>query len=859
MKTFKITVSPISLKTKPEAKQVGNINNNLTKQIEVNLDEFTAIISQPIAYTWTPALFNGIRNNKNWLEQQVFGLDFDSGATPEEIIELLSRYGIIPNVIYTTMSDSETLRKFRVVFILDVVIQNFKTAEFIIKALMNLVEGKSDKATKDPSRMFYPSGATKPIFVHDEFIKTEMFMDTLMTVAVGEAVSKKRSIDEVVKNAEIPLSSYIYREIVVCPQNDDRENDDRENEDENDDEIYNNGQLVKDFDWNKAKDEVKIFNDFIEGKWLTHPQLFGIATSLRWIEGGMKLMKETMNKWNKEGKTAYNQNNFGILPYVSKMKYTPNNLANYSLYEEDMAKTNIISAVRNLKGLVQLGKAEKEISVDEAFERLTDEFGKILTNKEKNKVFIIKVPTGLGKTQLLSQLQNVSATIAFPTHKLKNEVAMRFNDNGTTVLVTPELPKFSESVRTKIERLHDAGLYSDVSSMIRDIAKNPKESIKLGNSFFKNASSQAKSLYSEEDVEMAKEYISLNAKCYNTSEDIVLTTHSKATFVDFAADVMIFDECPLQQILSIKNLAASELKQIINGIPDSEDKLKVAMSKFYTRIVDFSIETEFRTTEVIGILAEKRDVIRDVILNPNNGIKTTSFLSFIDSCFYIKEDDNQINYVVRRPFQGVENKTVIIMSATAAESAYTKLGLNVEVIDLGKVKITGKIVQNTKYSYSKTSLLSVDKVDNSKQRIEVIADKVEMLPVITFSDLKNKFNNPVKEMHFGNCSGYDGLKGRDIAVVGTYHRPAFVYALMALALGEKISNDDLKPQVKEVTYNNAKFQLNSFKNELMTAIQLDLINQELVQCVGRARVLREDCTVNVYSGFPLRDATKFVR
>jgi predicted phosphohydrolase len=35
--------------------------------------------------------------------------------------------------------------------------------------------------------------------------------------------------------------------------------------------------------------------------------------------------------------------------------------------------------------------------------------------------------------------------------------------------------------------------------------------------------------------------------------------------------------------------------------------------------------------------------------------------------------------------------------------------------------------------------------------------------------MKNFFKNAVQEMHFGNCAGYNSLKGKDIAVVGTYH------------------------------------------------------------------------------------------
>lgn len=831
MKTFKITTNEINKHSvKPTNISVESVNTKTER--EVTLVELASIICQPNGSTWCPAIFNGTRKNDNWIQQQAFALDFDNGTTPDEVIATLLSYGIIPNMVYGSFSDTVEHRKFRLVLVLDTIINNSDVAKWIIIQLMNLFGQKADKACKDLSRMFFGSKYAAPEYLSEQFVSTENLIFVLNSVAVASDSNKTRNcIDEIVSKGVNPI--YI-KDCHVSGQKDEN--------------VFNNGQIIEHFDFDKAAENVCIFADFLNGKWLTHPQLFGIATSLRWIKGGLKLMKETMNKWNKEGKTSYNLNNFGILPYVAKMNYTPTNLANYSSYEEDGQYANIIFAGKAVRSQVSIVKREVEISIEEAHDKMLEAFSRIIEKREKNKIFIIKVPTGLGKTELLSNLYNVSATIAFPTHKLKNEVAQRFKNNETDVKVTPELPEFSNVIKDKIQTLYNAGLYSDVNSLVKLIASNPKTSAKINSSFVKASNIVKTPIYSESDVELAKQYLMENNDCYSDTKNIVLTTHSKATFVNFQSDLMIFDECPLQQLLSIKNLNASELKAIIKAIPENEEILKSALSKFYTRIVDFSIETEFRNTEVIGILAEKRDVIRDVILNPSNGIETTNFLSFIDSCNYVKQDDNSIDFVCKREFQGIEDKTVIIMSATACSSIYERLGVAVEIIDLGKVKHSGKIVQDTSYSYSKSSMVNI---------IDKVVGKIGDLPVITFADMKSYFNNPVKEMHFGNCSGYDGLKGKDIAVVGTYHRPAFVYALMALALGEEIKTTDLTPSIKTVMYNNCNFALNTFKNDLMTRIQLDLINQELVQAVGRSRTLREICTVKLYSGFPLRETTEF--
>lgn len=817
---------------------VSKESANTCNVAELNLTEFAELVCQPQGRTWCPAIFkDNKRKNDNWVSQQVFALDFDNGLTPEQALTELSKYNIIPNMVYGSFSDTLELRKFRVVLVLDRVINDATTAKWITVQLMNLFGQKADKACKDSARMFYGSKHNEPEFINHKFVNTDELFDVLNTVTIANDGGRTRNVVEPIFGTR-PELPYIYMESSdTAPKT----------------ELFNNGEMIEKFDFDKAANNVQIFADFINGEWLTHPQLFGIATSLRWIEGGLKLMRDTMNKYNKSGKTFYSPNNFSILTYVAKMKYTPNNLSNYSPYEEDHNFSNIIFATKMVRGTIDFISKESEITVDEAYERLVDEFSRILEKREKGKVFILRVPTGLGKSELLSQLKVSndgiqSATIAFPTHSLKNEIAERFAKNGEEVRVTPELPKFSDEIAAKLQRLYDAGLYSDVNDFVKEISKDPKEYNKSTSKFF--GIREVISKYDVSDVKLAKEYLTLNNECYNETSKIVLTTHTKATFVNFASDIMIYDECPLQQILSIKNLNATELKTIINNLPESEDKLKTTLTQFYNRLVDFVMDSEFRNTEVISMLAEKRDVIREVILNPKSGITTTSFLSFIDSCYYIKHSDNTLHYVCRRDFQGFENKTIIVMSATAATSVYENLGIPCEIIDLGKVRIAGKIVQDTTYSYSKTSLSGM---------IDKVAKKVGKLPVITFADMKHHFENPVLEMHFGNCSGYDGLKGQDIAVVGTYNRPSFVYALMALALNEKILMSDLLPEVKTVTYNNCNFQLNTFKNKLMTKIQLDMINQELVQAVGRSRVLREKCQVKLYSGFPLRETTEFTK
>jgi hypothetical protein len=124
--------------------------------------------------------------------------------------------------------------------------------------------------------------------------------------------------------------------------------------------------------------------------------------------------------------------------------------------------------------------------------------------------------------------------------------------------------------------------------------------------------------------------------------------------------------------------------------------------------------------------------------------------------------------------------------------------------------------------------------------------------VITFKAFKDRFLNVCKNIHFGNCSGYDDLKGKNIAVVGTPHPPQSLVELIAAVLGM-----ETPPYVsvvqQEIFRNGFRFIFRTYENLNLQNIHLALIEQELIQAVGRARILRTNATVWLFSNYPLPD------
>jgi hypothetical protein len=109
-------------------------------------------------------------------------------------------------------------------------------------------------------------------------------------------------------------------------------------------------------------------------------------------------------------------------------------------------------------------------------------------------------------------------------------------------------------------------------------------------------------------------------------------------------------------------------------------------------------------------------------------------------------------------------------------------------------------------------------------------------------------------LHFGNTDGRDIYKGENIDVIGTPHQPEWMYKLFAYTMGLNFDMDAKLIPNMMVEHNGYRFQFTTYEDQVLRNIQFWMIESELEQAVGRARLLREPCSVNLFSNFPLRQA-----
>ena len=784
MNKFKITSDLTPRSEKPSSNEIGYISNNLNNIVEVSIEEFSNMMQ--LGYTWSAGIFNGTRKNINWIEQSIFALDFDNGVTPEEIINRFKTLSIIPNVIYTSFSDIPEHRKFRIVIFIDKIIINIDERNFIQKGLMSMI-GDVDIACKDAARLYF--GGKQSTVINPDPINVEYLVDCINCAIIASDSGKTRKLT---KNISSTNST----------------NNNKETE-----KLYTYTSKIEHFDFNKLRKEVIIFDKFMSGEWLEHPQIFGLATALIWIEGGIKLMKDTMNKFNKEGNTHYTPNNFAALTYVKYKNYQPQKLKNYSPYEDDWAHLNPITAVKEVRGMVEIINPIEKIPMKDAEELMEKRFHDIL-NEDSTNIFIMKLPTGIGKTKLL---ENVTATLALPTNALKEEVFERVAVRKT---MTPTLPELKcADLQRKIQYLYSVGLNEVAVKLIHSISKNNQHKY-------------------EEDIVALKKYIKDLRTAYAANRTAVVTTHTRAIYSNFQSDTIIFDEDPIQTLLPIKSFNISDFIKL-EGIFSENIEIPAVID--YLRSVP---KGQCITTPQFSF------DIRKFIDKISKNNMLTDIISFVQSDYFIRDiiNPNIYNYITKSDFP---KKKIIVMSATISSSIYTALyGDRVKIVDFSDVKHAGSIIQNTSKSFSRESLrLSIDKID----RI-INTD----LPSITFKEFVNKIENGVKEMYFGNVSGYDTLKGKDINVIGTPHLHNSVYLLIANSIGLKLKPSDLIMEYIAIEWNGFKFKFNCYVNEALRDIQLSMIESQLIQAVGRARALREECNVYVYSNLPLRVSTEII-
>jgi hypothetical protein len=805
-KTYSITYNPARIEIKP--KKYSNEMNRHVAGINVptgvTIQEFADMVSTPNSHSWYGGTYSNSISNQNWTSTHVFGLDFDGGdKKPEETIQTLQANGINPQLWYSTFSSTPEIPKYRVVLFAENPITDSNQRDLVYKGLLQLVP-YADNSCKNAGRIFF--GGIKAVVLNTNPIPNQQLIDATYIAAITSDKGRTRFIPE----CEFPSNDAENGKFLSSTNRNNQFSP----------EYYTTpttimGGVLPTVDWKKARERVKVLDAFLNGEWLYHDQLFGLATNLIYIRGGQRQMKETMQRFNEEGRTHYSENNFNIITYLKKVHYPPKPIHSFSPFEEDADLHDLYSAVVEVRGRIEVIEPIKRMPRVEAEQTFQSKFHEILNKPNDNGIYLFKVPTAIGKTELLT---NVNATLAFPTHALKCEVKERMTVPN---VLSPDALHFMDAkLNSRLKYYYAAGLVQKATAMIHDVA-NSSDTLQ----------------YDPSDINQAQVYLE-QLKLTQESENTVLTTHARALHLNHKHDTIVFDEDPLETMLPIQTAQISDLVKI-------QLRSRKLFGNLKSYIEDFSNAPAGISQSTPRFTGDPEELIHCIpTLNVQSDV-----IGLLTSSHFIKDtrDNNTLHYIQQIPLPN--KKQIVILSATAPVEIYRALfGERLTMIELTDVEQEGTIIQHTRQSCSRNAMT---------RYADSLSQKVDDLPVITFKRFRSSFKNPVEDMYFGNCSGYDNLKGKDIAVVGTPHRNNVLYHLIAAQInGATTYNHNMTYQIVE--YNGFRFKFNCFDDPTLRSIQLSLIESDLIQAVGRARTLRTNATVRVYSNFPLRVATKFI-
>jgi len=557
-------------------------------------------------------------------------------------------------------------------------------------------------------------------------------------------------------------------------------------------------------DLNELSGKIKILNEFLAvNRRYSYNELFGISTNLYVFKGGKTLFEERL----KELKDFYCDfdDRYSTLTYALwRYNYNPKSLSDFSPFKEDHIYNNFkavhFSNSLKIKPIelmpIELAEAQLHLALTEAI------------NSDDNKVYVIKAATGLGKSKAIKELPLNNTLIAVPTHDLKNEFSSGFSSEVTTI---PEMPidYIQEHHKELFKRLSYLQLIGNFNGVMYLLSEN--RHIEVIDSFLKN----------------------YDKACKATGN--VLTTTSKALQNQdrFSQQTYMIDE----DCLSYLNVSGTVLLSDVLKIDESIDNFDefFSLRKKCHVILDFKPRLNKSIQEALS-----------------GHIFQSNISGFLQSEFFSINEKGVITF--GRFLSLPKNKKIIVLSATADKWIYEKLvGERLVFTDISNVELKGKIKQTLK-SASRTSLMKKDGIN--QDYLDLFNGlNLNHLPCITFKAAAEQIGNTSDGVYFGNCSGTNKLEGQDIVVLGTPHTNTIQYRVLAKMLQVDVADEDFSCwDTHLIETESHTFRFRTSANPQIQRIHCWVVSSELEQAIGRARLLRRNCTVYLISNYPVKQS-----
>lgn len=840
MDKFEINIDKHQIRKKPPKgdRIFGRISNRVAKNKEVlSIEEIIYEVGEHYKAFTRANMCNNTRNDNSFEKQIFLVLDFDENPDYKKFKEKCQKYGLNYTFTYRSLRWSKENQKFRAVFVLDDWIKDSRIANVVNNLLLIMFDDtdlKADQKCKELCRMFLGGKKVIEAFpenrisirdvwyaFHEYFRekKDDNYGARLKTVAKNlnvAIINNKLAIYEAAQaNAmQIDLERVEDGNIVMfLPKNNKKIINYKNKTGKNNTEAS----TLRTITINKETlmEMCLLFKEFTEEtRDLEHDEKFILATNLRFIKGGktwfFEALPEHHSKWKSHWK--YNVDN----------DYMPSGCNKGCLYAEQCGSSTIYSKCGSK--IRKLSNLDTYLPLANCQEQLKICLREAVDAKDDN-IYVIKAQTALGKTEaycnIIQESPDKQFIIAVPTCKLQAEVVQRLKYKGIECTQTEsvyetikklDLPDLEELVK----QLYDDGFGQFVVKQIRDYkTKNYDKLTEYQRQELNRLTGKKQELKQSRCIVTTHAYFQMMKLDTLEDYEIIIDEDFLVTLFKRNWSLSLED---IQTIIAKRLLSpgnTEKLKQILD-MKDQETQ-KIA----FTKPNKYELEKLYeRTKEISGPLP--------LLLESS----------------YVVMDRVHEEIMFCRKFE-LPPRKMIILSASVNEKLYEDVpggGERVRFWNIPEAKYKGHVIQYTAHTMSRKCIKTAG-TEKVQEKVKEIAGDV---PVISFKMIDTDL-----DIHFGKTEGFDNLKGKDIAIVGTPHNRPALYKLLGEALGYNTAGNITNHRVER---NNYEFRIMTFADKSMRNLQLFLIETELEQAIGRARVLREDCTVYVFSNYPCQQA-----
>ncbi|MCG6192340.1 hypothetical protein LFX25_03685 [Leptospira sp. FAT2] len=561
----------------------------------------------------------------------------------------------------------------------------------------------------------------------------------------------------------------------------------------------------------------------------SHDELFHIATNLAHVEGGKTeftmISKERAESMKKDVTKSSN-----MFSDIVKREYKPSNCSSFCRFHKSGECTNqgnLITLENEERLQIKKLKLERKlITLEEARTKLKEIFETTVQSGFSNAIHIIKAPTGTGKSTLLNSIQETGRrqVIVCPRNELLDGI-----ESGT------KYPVLDPILEKKVK------IYTDHGISHSSIVARPE---------------LMKEIFTESEVEKYKDFFKDRKEALNsnplriTHERLLIDPNIHALLDD---SVIFIDEDIMDSLNKIESVSIDSVLRFIgiieksNGFSQLKDHLMNIISSERGKVIP--TEGFFLGEDEVRSLNGK--ILNSIQFRKRNQVNLPNFniYNFLNmDYFYVCDKRQKVHFVRERTLPS--NAKIIILSATPEINSYKKkFGERVNFHSVGEIKTKAKLTQFNSRSFSRTAMADEKCKKKADSIVEVL--KKKGWKVISYKKFEEEYK---LDSNFYSSEGKNSLSGQNLLVVGTPNMNVIHLMLKSAALGydyESIA-DYHEVGSEKIEFDGFEFPIKPLsKDPNILELQLHHTQKHLLQVVGRARYLENDCNVVLFSNFPL--------